>query len=1055
MFSVGNAPRLLAAFLTATLLLASCAGESGPEERCLDIAAERLAGVTIHLSAAVTDREDLPGFCRVSGTIDPNIGFEARLPLADWNGKYYQSGCGGYCGRVLPDKPGFSNTINEALKRGYATITTDGGHSAGIGDPSWAKGNPEAVEVYGHRVIPLTHAAGTTLAGAYYRAEPVREYFGGCSNGGRLAAVAAQRYPNLFDGILGGAGVLNLSQSGSIYGSWVVQSNSDQDGNRVLTKENFAAKIPLLEQEVLNQCDAADGAIDKLVSSPRECTVDVDQFPACGDDVATTCFTETEKRVLHAWYQGPRNSSGEQLHPGMPPGSERFIDFWFLDGPDGNAIGNQLGGGFAKYMAFEDGTPDDYTVLDFDFDTDPGRLAKISSIVDAADPDLREFEAAGGKYLMWHGWADPLVLPDQSLAYYESVAAGMGGFDAIQPFFRLFMMPGHGHCWEIPGSAPDNFDPITVLDQWVENGIQPEVIRAYAPEPEAAVAPELVLYPHPESAGIAEIVFTGANIVTMDEATAGATAVAVRGDKIVAVGEREDVLKLAGSNTRIVQLGERALLPGFIDAHGHLTFQARMLDHVNVSSPPVGTARTIDDIAELLKARLADNPPEPGQWLIGYGYDESLLAEQRHPTREDLDRISTEVPIALVHVSVHLAAVNSAALSAAGLSAASEDPPGGVIRRQQGSSEPSGVLEESAAHAVVIPRIFSLVGDELVQQTRHTIDYYLSFGITTMQDGGAMPSDVDILAAAASAQPFIADVAAYVMADRLPSGELESFRAMAGYQDGFRVAGAKLVLDGSVQGKTAWLSAPYKEGLPGLPKDYRGYARVDPDEYAAVATTLLSHRVPILVHANGDAAIDAMLDGIEAAEPAADHRSVIIHSQVMRQEQIGRAARLGAVSSFFSAHPFYWGDWHRQIVGEARAQNISPTRWATDAGLKWTIHNDAPIVPPDIMRLIDITVNRETRSGEVLGPHQKATVMEALYAVTQGAAWQYREEDRKGSITVGKQADLVILAENPLKSASAELASIGIVETFARGKSVYSAEYTRPLVTNESTSAAE
>lgn len=511
MMSGNCAPRVLHTFLAATLLLASCAGESGPDARCTEMAAERLAGVVIDYSAAVTDREDLPAFCKVSGTIDPNIGFEARLPLVDWNGKYYQSGCGGYCGRVLPDKPGFSNTINEALKRGYATITMDGGHSAGIGDPSWAKGNPEAVEVYGHRVIPLTHAAGTAIASKFYGVEPIREYFGGCSNGGRMAAVAAQRYPQLFDGILGGAGVLNLSQSGSIYGSWVVQANSDEDGNRVLTKESFAAKIPLLEQEVLNQCDAADGVTDRLVSAPRQCMLDVGRLPACGDDVGASCFTDVEKRVLRAWYQGPRNSAGEQLQPGMPPGSERFVDFWFLDGPDSTAIGNQLGGGFAKYMAFEDGTPDDYTALDFDFDTDPGRLEKIRSIVDAADPDLREFQAAGGKYLMWHGWADPLVLPDQSLVYYESVAAEMGGFDAIRPFFRLFMMPGHGHCWEIPGSAPDRFDPISLLDEWVESDIAPEAVRAEALQPNEAVVPELILYPYPQSAGIAEIVFTGDN----------------------------------------------------------------------------------------------------------------------------------------------------------------------------------------------------------------------------------------------------------------------------------------------------------------------------------------------------------------------------------------------------------------------------------------------------------------------------------------------------------------------------------------------------------------
>ena len=488
--------------LACLVLFSACAGIPDPAGRCIAIAAETFAGVAIDLTAAVTDREDLPGFCQIKGTIDPNIGFEARFPLADWNGKYFQSGCGGYCGRVLADKPGFSNTINEALKRGYATITTDSGHSAGIGDPSWAKDNPQAVAVYGHRVIPLTYQAGTDMTNAFYRAEPTREYFGGCSNGGRMAAMTAQRYPELFDGILGGAGVLNLSQSGGIYGSWVVQSNTDDQGDRILTRENFAAKIPLLEQEVIAQCDTVDGIADGIIAAPRQCNVDFDMLPACDGGDSSQCFTTSETDVLRAWYQGPRNSNGEQLQPGMPPGGERFVGFWFLDPDDGVAIGNQLGGGYAKYLGFEGGTADDYTALDFDFDRDPARLTKSAESLDALDPDLREFRDAGGKYLMWHGWADALVLPDQSLGYYESVADEMGGFDKIHSFYRLFMMPGHGHCWEIPADVPDQFDPITVLDEWVETSKAPDAILANASSPNTAVTPQLLLCPHPATAQV-------------------------------------------------------------------------------------------------------------------------------------------------------------------------------------------------------------------------------------------------------------------------------------------------------------------------------------------------------------------------------------------------------------------------------------------------------------------------------------------------------------------------------------------------------------------------
>lgn len=482
------------------LALSACDRKLDSQAQCEAMSSEHLPGVTLSTAAVVTNREDLPGFCQIQGRIDPSIGFEARFPLADWNGKYYQSGCGGYCGMVLPDKPGFSNSINEALKQGYASITTDAGHTASIGDPSWAKDNSQAVELYGHRAIPLTHQAGISLVNAFYGTLPSREYFSGCSNGGRMAAIAAQRYPELFDGILGGAGVLNLSQSGGIYGSWVVQSNTDEQGNRMLTRENFGAKIPLLEKEVVAQCDAVDGVADGIIAAPRQCTVNFDALPDCGLEGGDRCFTEAEIEVLRAWYQGPRNSDGAQLQPGMPPGGERYVGFWFLDSDDRIAIGNQLGGRYAKYLGFEGGTPDNYTVLDFNFDTDPSRLTKTAEVVDALDPDLRKFRDSGGKYLMWHGWGDALVLPDQSLDYYENVAVEMGGYDAIQSFYRLFLIPGHGHCWEIPADVPDRFDPIAVLDQWVESGQAPEQIIATAADPETAAAAKTALCPHPATA---------------------------------------------------------------------------------------------------------------------------------------------------------------------------------------------------------------------------------------------------------------------------------------------------------------------------------------------------------------------------------------------------------------------------------------------------------------------------------------------------------------------------------------------------------------------------
>jgi hypothetical protein len=347
------------------------------------------------------------------------------------------------------------------------------------------------------------------------------------------------------------------------------------------------------------------------------------------------------------------------------------------------------------------------------------------------------------------------------------------------------------------------------------------------------------------------------------------------------------------------------LLPGFIDAHGHVTAVARILDFVDLSAPPVGTTRSIADIVSALRRRLRDKPIEPNGWLVGFGYDESLLAENRHPTRDDLDTVSASVPILLIHASGHLATINSAALEAASISTDTDNPPGGIIRRRAGSRVPNGVLEETAATSVIAPRLYSIRGDELVQRTRQAIATYLRQGITTIQDGAAIPADVVALSRAAAITPFAADVAAYVLVEGLSAAELEQFQYDRDYTNGFRVAGAKMILDGSVQGLTAWLSIPYKKFPEGQSPDYRAYPRMDIARYQSIASNLLKRKIPILVHANGDAAIDAMLDGIEKAGPPEDHRSVIIHAQVMRKDQMERAAKLGTIISFFSAHPFF------------------------------------------------------------------------------------------------------------------------------------------------------
>ena len=539
------------------------------------------------------------------------------------------------------------------------------------------------------------------------------------------------------------------------------------------------------------------------------------------------------------------------------------------------------------------------------------------------------------------------------------------------------------------------------------------------------------------SAQQADLIFAGEHIITMDGSNAAA--VAVRGDRIVASGSRADVFQLNGAGTRVIELGEQALLPGFIDAHGHFSGVSRYADLLDLSSPPVGGITSVEDIVQALRLRIEQQQIPAGELVFGFGYDDSLLAEGRHPNRDDLDRASTNHPIVVRHVSGHLLAANSMALEAAGISGTTQNPDGGIIRRRAGTNEPDGVMEETAMGA--FPGSGANMGPEkLSQLRREAIDIYAGYGITTIQDANISSAYADLLREEAIAEPYAVDIVAFIMANPLSDEELQAVSHDQTYTGGFRVGGVKFTLDGSPQGRTAWMSQPYTQGPPGQSADYVAYPSYSPEAYKARMPDLLARGVPVLAHANGDAAIQLMIDGIAeavAGKDLPDHRSVAIHAQLARPDQLLRFKELGIVPSYYSVHPYFWGDWHRLSFGEERASFISPVKATVELGIPYTVHNDSPVVPPDIMRLISITVNRQTRSGYVLGPDQRASVVEAIYAVTQGAAYQYFEEDEKGSITVGKRADFVILEQNPLLVDPQELGDIAIVETFSRGASVF------------------
>jgi predicted amidohydrolase YtcJ len=536
---------------------------------------------------------------------------------------------------------------------------------------------------------------------------------------------------------------------------------------------------------------------------------------------------------------------------------------------------------------------------------------------------------------------------------------------------------------------------------------------------------------------LAATIYTNGDIVTMDAKRPSVQAVAIRDGKIIAVGDRNEVQAQAGNNTQLIDLNGGTLMPGFIDAHGHITYTALNLAAANVSSPPVGTANTVADVVELLKVHAANTEPE--SWVIGWGYDDSLLAEKRHPTRADLDQVSTTRPVAIRHVSGHFVSCNTQCLAVAGVNAQTLDPAGGIIRRLEGGKEPDGVLEESAMALLmsVFPKPSKQQRLKLIQAAQ---TYYASFGITTVQDGAAQADEIELLREAAQSQLLKLDIVAYPYAPYL--GErLSEFPSSNAYDNHFRVGGIKLVLDGSPQGKTAWMTQPYLHPPHGQKEGYTGYATLKDEQVQSFVDRAFESSTQVLAHANGDAAADQLIKVITAAnaeQGKADRRTVMIHAQTVREDQIDSMLAQGINPSYFSAHTFYWGDWHRDSVfGVERASRISPLRSSTDKGLRYTTHNDTPIVPPDMMRLLWASVNRVTRSGQVLGEAQRATVGEALKSITIDAAYQYFEEDRKGSITVGKMADFVVLDKNPLKVAPDAIKDIVVLQTIKDGVAVF------------------
>ena len=364
------------------------------------------------------------------------------------------------------------------------------------------------------------------------------------------------------------------------------------------------------------------------------------------------------------------------------------------------------------------------------------------------------------------------------------------------------------------------------------------------------------------------------------------------------------------------------------------------------------------------------------------------------------------------HISGHFIVINSKGLEKLNMTADTKDPEGGKIRRIAGSNEPNGVLEENAAMPVMFSVLSPKKEETALQFLAAGQDMALTYGQTTVQEGRAMGNH-ELLAKAAEKGFFKIDVNTYLdysLTDKYMGTKWNSKE----YTNRYRIAGVKLTLDGSPQGRTAWRTTPYLIPPEGADKDYAGYPAIPNDkDVEAVFDEAFKNNWQMQVHANGDAAADQMIRTMKVAAAKygnTDRRNVFIHGMYVRDDQLDALKELDVIASLFPLHTFYWGDWHKQIVGDELGNRISPTRTALNKGLRITIHTDAPVAFPNLMRMVGIAVDRKSRSGVVIGAGERLTPYEALKSITDWAAYQYFEEDKKGTITVGKLSDLVIIS---------------------------------------------
>jgi feruloyl esterase len=489
-----NALRVLLSSLLVLLFAARVYATENPAS-CESLSALKLPDTTITSAQSVAAGafapaggaagmaafKDVPAFCRVTAEVKPakdsDIKLEIWMPAAGWNGKYQGVGNGGFAGSI--SYPALAG----AVKAGYATASTDTGHSAVATNAAWALGHPDRIVDFGYRGIHEMTLKAKAVIKAFYGGDPKRSYFSSCSNGGRQALMEAQRFPEDYDGIVAGAPA-NFWTHLLTAGAWDLQATQGDPASYIP-----AAKIPALSAAVVKACDADDGVTDGLIADPRACRFDPASL-LCKEGDSNSCLTAPQVAGLKKLYAGPTTSKGDKIFPGRVMGAEDGPGGWstWITGQTPNtALMYLFTTGFFPNMVYDDPAWDFKT---FNFDSGV-KIAdeKQAANLNANNPNLKAFAARGGKLIIYHGWNDPAISALNTIDYYNSVIAAMGEKDVAR-FSRLFLAPGMQHCFGGPGpnsfgqlgigtAPPDPQHNINVaLEQWVEKGVAPEKLIA-------------------------------------------------------------------------------------------------------------------------------------------------------------------------------------------------------------------------------------------------------------------------------------------------------------------------------------------------------------------------------------------------------------------------------------------------------------------------------------------------------------------------------------------------------------------------------------------------